>query len=76
MKYAIEPLYRVFDNETGDYIEVRLDADGQGLVEIQPVYLEGPADSSVIIGDRGQARKVADAIYLLCEVREPENDVS
>ena len=64
-KFTVEKFYRVYDDETGAYIQVRPDPDALGMVTVQEVN----SDDKVVVAVnilRGQAALVARAI-IECE---------
>lgn len=63
--YSLETLYRVYDDKTGFYWEVRPDADGLDLVEI--AYYEEDRVFKDIIIPPAAARLVAEAILKLAD---------
>ena len=40
-KFSVEKFFRVYNDKTGDYIEVCPDADGLGLIEIRQCNRNG-----------------------------------
>lgn len=42
-KYSLERVYRVWDNQAGDYVQISDDDDGLDLMKISTVMSIGPA---------------------------------
>lgn len=71
MKITVEPSFRVYNDEDGDYYEVRPDADGLGCVEV--VYnAGGPNDKDQAPGPMSpeMAVAVSDCIVKIAKFRQ------
>jgi len=62
--YSTEIVHKVYNDDTGEYIEVGPDADGVDLVEVRQVDSKGNI-SNRIAGEPEQMRLVAEAILVL-----------
>lgn len=51
MTFSLDTLFRIFDDTTGDYLEIGPDADGLDLVELRS-YSLNPNTGKFDIGDR------------------------
>jgi hypothetical protein len=70
-KYELEPLYRVYQNSDGAFVQVSQDPDGCGTIEVS--FREGERLkplTSVFIGPPEMAVLVAHAIIKLCACME------
>lgn len=63
--YSTEIVHRVFNDKTGDLIEVGPDADTGDLLEIRQI--EQGKIAARIVGEPEQLRQVAEAILKLTE---------
>ena len=62
--YSTEVVHRVFNDDTGEYIEVGPDADGGDLLELRQINSDGKI-AARIVGEPEQMRLVAEAILKL-----------
>lgn len=62
MTYSLERIMRVYNDDTGDYVEVREDADGLGLVEIRQ-----SENGARVVMTVDQALMLRDAVTGVCE---------
>jgi hypothetical protein len=66
-KLSMELLYQIWDDNTGEHIEVGPDRDGLDLLEIRQYNKEGNVGDRVTI-TRGQGRLIAEALQKLTEM--------
>jgi hypothetical protein len=64
--YSIETIYRVYNDKSGEYIEVGPDADGIGLIEIR-MYTDDGKISQRVMGTSIEMKLVAEAILKSCQ---------
>jgi hypothetical protein len=69
MTYTVETVIQVWDDSTGERIEVGPDRDGLELIEIRYVTDDGKISSGITMTPE-QALLVADAVKKLCGVKE------
>jgi len=60
--FSLETMYRVWDDKTGDRVEVGPDSDGLDLLEIRSYTNDGKLEVSILLKPE-MAPLVADAIY-------------
>lgn len=48
-RYSIERLIRVYDDDTGSYIQIAPDSDGLDLVEIRQVTAKGVVERDMVM---------------------------
>lgn len=65
-RYEIEPYFRVYDNKTGEFVQVGPDCDALGLVELV-VFDDPTTPRRMVLGKPEQALLVAQAIVEMCE---------
>lgn len=71
MPFSRERIERVYDDGSGEYIQVRPDAEGIALMEIA-YYNEKGEKHQLLLMSHEQARLVAQAILELCNEGEPK----
>lgn len=69
MKFSLETRREVWNDESGDRIDVGEDRDGLGLVELRSIDKGGRIENSLAMPP-DQARLVAEAILLACDELE------
>jgi hypothetical protein len=62
MKKSLEISARVYNDDTGEYIEVRPDSDGLGLFEIRQVHSDGKTVAGRITISRGDVDLLKEAL--------------
>ncbi len=68
MPYSKENLFCVYDDKSGDYIEIRPDADALGLVEIKSmIYVRNNLEEGRMTFTPEQALLVAEAMKELAQ---------
>lgn len=72
-KFSLERHFRVYNDSTGEYIEIRPDADGLDLVELNGFASDGKKTSSLTI-EPAAAVLLADALTLLANRLLPSAD--
>ena len=65
--YSVETFIRVYDNKTGEFIQVHPDVDGLDLIEVTEFHNTEVAMGKICLGPPEQAMLVAEAILQLCE---------
>jgi len=64
-KYSVETVYRIYNDKSGEYIEVGPDADGIDLVEVR-CYTDDGKVGNRIMGTPLEMKLVAEAILKCC----------
>jgi hypothetical protein len=72
MGYTVEQSYRIYDDKTGDYIEVRPTADGiEGLFDIKCV--DGGKEFARFTVNLMQMNSLAEILRKICLDNTPRN---
>ena len=71
-KYTLEKSFKIFNDETGDYIEVREDPDGLGMIEITNHDHTGNEESTPVRIDSDENLVTS----LITALKEIENHIS
>ena len=58
-KFELERYYRIRDNNTGEYLTVKPDSDGLGLIEVN----DSTQPTLRLVMTKEQARLLVDAMY-------------
>lgn len=71
-RFTVENVRRIYDDTTGDYVEVKPDADGLDLVEIRSMNGNEKEEYGRLTLLPDQARLVAKALNLLANELDPQ----
>lgn len=72
-RYTVEACFSVWDDDTGDRLEVQSDADGLGLVELRSIDRSGSEEGNVVMKE-DQLALVIECLNRFMKFREEQKN--